>query len=285
MKDSNNALGVLQYYDYFGLSVNTKEELELIKGYYNNHAVVITNFNIINLFLYEEIEEYVKKNDLSWMIQFTMYPDEENELALYNNDKALEEFVKKVQNSLNKKIKIVMADNITTYDCSAGTKSIGILSNGDVVPCLSMRSWVPDMSAIIQGNVLAEPMKDMWENKFRDYRFKEFKCCKDQCKNKTVSDKVCTPAQNYEINLNLDDYSIFPKSPITRNPSPMTSPTAPVVMLYGVTPYNEDTMKYGEVKNPMKSITCAYLVRTSGPGDANWTEGTSTCFNGKDNES
>ena len=250
--NDSEALKILDYYEVVGLSVNTKEELGLAEDYYHDNMVVITNFNIVNIFLYEEIEKYVERHNSSWMIQFTMYHDD-SELALYNNDKALEEFVKKVQNSLNKKIKIVMSDNITTGPCSAGSKSIGILSNGDVVPCLSMRSWVNDMESISQGNVLSNLLQDIWENKFSEYRFKEFKCCKDHCNNKTVSDKISMRITLPEIKLDL------PKTwPTITYPQRTPNQT----ILYGVTPCQDGVMVYGVRPFGSEPISCAYLVRT-----------------------
>jgi organic radical activating enzyme len=197
---------ILELYDWIGLSVNTEKELKLLITSFNKDllkkSTIISNFNLQNIFMYDEIEGFVKENNLTWQIQYTMYKEEDNVSAIYNNSKALNFFSEKISNSISNGIKIVIADNANCGKCSAGMCSIGILHNGYVVPCLSMRSWV-NINDVVVGNILDEtdcdygsdkgykdykenPLKYIWQNRLNKYRFESFKCCKDHCKNKYV---------------------------------------------------------------------------------------------------
>ena len=40
---------------------------------------IITNFNVGNLFHYDDIEKVVKNYNLSWMIQYTIYKEKDSE--------------------------------------------------------------------------------------------------------------------------------------------------------------------------------------------------------------
>lgn len=179
-------------YSWIGISINTKEELNIYKNYkkehnrYGSKYTIITNFNTTNIFMFDEIEKFVKEQDLMWQIQYTIYKDENNEKAIYNNEEAFIYFQEKINKS---NARIVLADNCNNGRCGAGLHSIGITYDGNVLPCLSMRSWIGDKNLPWQGSVFIEGMtlEDIWENNFRDYRFKEFKCCKDHCKNKAIN--------------------------------------------------------------------------------------------------
>jgi len=234
---------ILSLYDWVGLSINTLEELKLFNYCFPiSKSTIISNFNLQNIFIYSDIENFVKENNLMWQIQFTMYKDVDNPLALYNNEKALYFFSEKVSQSLGDKVKILIADNANCGNCGAGFNSIGILYNGDIVPCLSMRSWA-DIKDVVVGNILGEDwnkpsvhsedkieLQYIWEKRFNDYRFESFKCCKDHCKNKCVTIFVKEAKSIFEDELNkLKDKE-------EKNKHEKICPP-PRVMLYGVQPY------------------------------------------------
>lgn len=257
-------LKVLSLYDWIGISINTSEELKLMDGYGINNVLkkstIISNFNLQNIFIYNEIEEFVKKHNLMWQIQYTIYKDSNDPLAIYNNDKALAFFSSQISKSIADGVKILIADNANCGNCGAGMHSIGILFNGDIVPCLSMRSWL-EINSVIVGNILNEknsqknkdvnygyktdkgyndykenPLKYIWENRFDKYRFSSFECCKDKCKNKCVEIKSVNKSIPIEkIPKDPDLWEKIPKMP----PCPPTIvygvfPRPPRVLLYGI---------------------------------------------------
>jgi len=236
----------ISLYDWVGLSINTEKELELLNclvpscgpsWFPIQKSTIISNFNLQNIFLYGEIEEFVKKHNLMWQVQYTMYNNvNENQLAIYNNEKALAFFSSQISKSIANGIRVVVADNANCGGCGAGLHSIGILYNGDVVPCLSMRSWL-DIKDVVVGNILGNevcsdqfkenPLKYIWENRFNKYRFESFKCCKDHCGNKCVEIKLVKNKQK-KNNAFEEELDLIPK----------TEPSYPPyrVILYGVTP-------------------------------------------------
>lgn len=182
---------ILELYDWVGISINTLEELELMyKIIYNRltfvNYTVITNFNISNLYDYDEIEKYVKRLNKLWTIQYTVYEDENNPLAIYNNDSALKTLEEKVNASIQNGVKIILSDNTrNNAPCGAGFCSLGITHDGYVIPCLSMRSWCNPVENC-NSNILESSLESIWKNDFNSLRFSEFKCCKDACKNKSI---------------------------------------------------------------------------------------------------
>lgn len=208
-------------YDWIGISINTKDELEKFVKFQETenklkNITIITNFNVQNVFLFDLIEKFVVKNNLMWTIQFTVYNDN-NPLALYSdeNETALLFLKDKyIETSAN----VLLSDNISKYTlCGAGMSSIGILYNGDVVPCLSMRSWNKDMGDLVDGNILETPLRKLWIGGFQKQRFECFKCCKDICKNKYL-EKIDFTNRIFEIKDRIKSKKEFELIP----------PTAPI---------------------------------------------------------
>ena len=166
----------LELYDVVGVSINTQDELNLFQLDYDkiNPTTIVTNFNIHNYFLYEEIEKEVKK-DMAWQIQFTMYDDKDNANAIFNNDFALAQLSEKIRQSLKNGVKIVIADNANTNRCGAGIYSIGITYDGFVLPCLSMRSWDKGISkyfsSLMKTDIEQYGLKTIWEQGFHEQRY------------------------------------------------------------------------------------------------------------------
>lgn len=189
--NNSDAFDILGMYDWIGVSINTKSELDKFIKYTKEVSsrptyTIITNFNIVNLYEFDLIEAFVKEQDNLWTIQFTIYNDE-NSLALYNNDSALEF----LQNKINKSdARILLSDNIRNDNsCGAGLCSVGITYDGYVIPCLSMRSWCNPVEQHTLS-ILNTSLENIWINGFKEQRFGQFKCCKDVCKNKCIFPKA-----------------------------------------------------------------------------------------------
>jgi len=276
-------LTICDIYDWVGISINTKEELELAKELMIPNMTIITNFNLSNIFLFDKIFEYVKNLNVIWQIQYTVYKPkvfEEHPLALYENEETSEYLFDKLNNAMDVYNKIVIADNMNNGRCSAGIYSIGILSNGDVIPCLSMRSWSSNFDKDCP-NMLNEPLETIWENEFKRQRFGPFFCCKDTCKNRCFERKSnkdiklepyvqpCQPpivtlygVSPYPPGTGTYAYAVTPVYAVTYpSPSPNTSPN---ILMYGVTPY----------------VTCYYAVFTT----SNNSAGSETYIMPKDKE-
>lgn len=199
---NENVSELLKLYDYIGISVNNLNELKLLKSSIDLNTIkhkitIITNFNLENIFEFDNIKQVVKQYDLGWQIQYTVYK-ESDKFSLYENDSSLK-FLKDKINMASTEVKLVLSDNMTRQACTAGRYSIGILSTGDVVPCLSMRSWT-NVKELSQGNLLTLSLEDIWKTGFTDYRFKSFKCCKDHCGNKAIDIKTETE-QIFDLTL------------------------------------------------------------------------------------
>lgn len=263
--DMDLSKNILSLYDWTGLSINTNEEINLaisflndIMPYYKNFTI-ITNFNISNIFKYNDIEEIVRKYNLLWTIQYTVYKDKDNDLAIYNNDSALKELENKINASIKSGTKILLSDNTNNGPCGAGISSIGLTFDGDVMPCLSMRSWeLPRNQILYQGNILEVGLEQIWGTAFRQYRFNEFECCKDACKNKCLNIKNIV----YVANTKQEDIIETGKtlSDILEEWS-KNNPTKPqdtIVVMYAVSPGN--VQYYGVTPNPFPGGTVAYAV-------------------------
>lgn len=252
---SDKSADILKLYNWIGISINTKEELEISRKYINENVdirniTVVTNFNIQNLFCFDLVESFVKEYNFAWTIQFTVYKNP-NPMALYSeeNEQAFEFFKEKYFKS---NAKIILSDNIVkSVPCGAGLCSVGITFDGYVVPCLSMRSWENSDFQYRYFNIFEKTLIDIWENGFKDLRFCEFKCCKDQCENKNIPQKaepvsfeITTKkgidAQE-EIKKFLEQGKEKDKYPNWPHPQPITlpdgtgSPDFPQIIMYGVT--------------------------------------------------
>lgn len=272
-------INILNIYDWVGVSINTKDELNKFQQYmslYPNfkNLTIITNFNIQNLFLFDTIESFVLNMGFAWTIQFTVY-DKPSPLALYSeeNCEAFSFFKEKYEKSL---AKIILSDNIRNdMPCGAGWCSAGITYDGFVVPCLSMRSWTTiDKS---YPNLFSESttFKYIWQKCFTEQRFGEFMCCKDHCGNKSINPKKtkdCTATINdgkhcdcaSEIEKKIkkmigDRKDEGSPSPIT-NPlpwqplpdgiNPPNFPNHPLIIMYGVHTDQTFYATYQAIQNP-----------------------------------
>jgi len=263
---SYNDIRVIDLYDWVGISINTKKELERLKELNLkcvNKTTVITNFNVSNVFLFKEIENFVLLNNISWQIQYTMYKgDDEN--ALYKNVEANSYLLSMVDVSA---AKIIKADNMNNGQCTAGKHSIGILANGDVMPCLSMRSWKDDL--LVKGNLITQDLASIWLEGFAIFRCNGFDCCKD------VVNNTLEGTTQVEI-ISLPKIEKKPTVPFEHpNKSKPYNPN--MTFLYGVRPFKDDydyqpgmVMAYAVQQEPI-SVMYAVQVGTVGQGDWNLT--------------
>ena len=172
---------IINLYDVIGISINNLEDISYFQEFrtlIKKPITIITNFNMLNIWDFDSIDNATTLGpDFAWQIQYTM--SKEKALTIYTNKSAREFLFEKIANCGRERM--ILADNMNNGKCSAGSRSLGILSNGDIVPCLSMRSWC-DIGKTFQGNLLKESLRDIWEKQFKEYRFCEFECCKDICK-------------------------------------------------------------------------------------------------------
>ena len=132
---------------------------------------------------------------------------------------------------------IVLADNLQCkHRCMAGMSSCGITHNGDVLACLSERSYGDYKS---YGNLVKESLEDIWENKFKDIRFK--------CTRKCCRDFIEYPEEKLEI-PQLPSIIIAPMNQFPPINVPNSPRIQPQVTLYGCS--EPQVFAYAVYKNP-----------------------------------
>lgn len=262
-QSSEYVLELFKLYKWVGISINTPEELSIFKDFdydkFRNYTI-ITNFNIVNLYDYDTIEKFVIEQKVPWMVQFTVYPKENNMLAIYEHESAFDKLKMKIHSSIAKKVDVIISDNATTFACGAGKASIGILYNGDVVPCLSMRSWHPNLESEVQGNVFGNSLAAIWKAGFDKYRFGCFECCKDVCKSKIILDTLNIPFEViHEEKEPKDKFKEILKDLEERVKKGQAKPweKTPIVAMYAVSPGGGSVMY---AVSPGIGGTMAYAV-------------------------
>lgn len=240
----SSKVDILKLYNWIGLSVNTEEELELAKVFKKDFPslgiTIISNFNVANLYMFDHIKDFAKRHKMAWQIQMTM--TDSQLLAIYKSDLATKALFDKIQEALNQGVQVIPADNLNSGSCGAGTSSMGILADGRIVPCLSMRSWVEDINTVVVDNILETPLELVWKTSFLKERFEEFKCCKDECGNKCFQ-----PGLNK--NQRLDALSDWVKKGTVPKQKHQT------VMVYGVFPQSDlgQSMLYSVTRGDFNS--------------------------------
>lgn len=240
--ESKSKFSRLKLYDWIGFSVNTKSELRRLYGLlkYNkdlrSRSTIITNFNTGNVFNFSDIENLAISYDLPWQVQYTMYAGPvPAEQAIYENDGA-KQYLKDMIDRSN--ARIVRSDNMNDGLCSAGRNSLGILADGTVIPCLSMRAWTdPITSKYVMGNVLHLSLEEIWTMGFARFRCNSFKCCKDitKCQEQPITEP---------LKSEVDPVSIIARPIHTDGPIPPYEPPKPlkpyergnpnITVMYGV---------------------------------------------------
>ncbi len=163
----------LQKFDQIGLSINTIEDIETLTNNtlinkHRDNITIITNFGTHNIWDFDKIQHFATDFSL-WQVQLT----EGNKYQLTS------EGIKHLYDKLsNADASTVMADNLQKcHTCMAGIQSCSVLVNGDVIGCLSERTWNKEITA--EGNLINESLENIWETKFRYHRFNDKQCCRD----------------------------------------------------------------------------------------------------------
>jgi len=246
LKESD--LETLSYYKTIGLSINDEKEISIIHSmpYYNGLCklpiTVITNFDNFNVALFDDIKDIVLDlKNAAWQIQYTMYQDPDAKEALYSDSMASGRNRKLLESKLSEiQDKVLLADNMNPGECSAGSRSLGILYDGTVIPCLSFRSWMNEdmINRTTQGNLLDnEELDAIWEENFQGYRFQCFECCKDICNNRVINiDKPTAFKQFPEFPHTPTELEKYPNNPFHRD----------MVIVYGVGTYPTTNIEWSE---------------------------------------
>ena len=206
----------------------------------------ITTLNSINIFELEELGEVLLNKGIDhWQFQIGLpmgnMSHNKDELLLSPNDiHRVVDFAFEFSEK-NKTPKIHLVDSIGYYNvkeiqvkqkimpaedaiwpgCGAGRAGFGVLSNGDVVPCTSIRN--PDF---IEGNVKDRTLIDIWLNGFsyfRDFSHNQLKGFCSDCMYSPVCLGGCANSR-YSINGSLESdneyclYSLMIKRELEKIP-------------------------------------------------------------------
>lgn len=187
-------------FENIGISINSINDVkkinwDIIKGFKCN-TVIIMNINKINFFDLDEILTIIPLDNLKVQFQLTMYKGY-NELMINGNG------IENLRDEINfickqNNIEYVFADNLQAeHECSAGINSCGVQFNGNVVYCLSERSWLT--TDRVMGNLHTTSLKSIWQTTFKENRFEDnFKCCRS-CFNYTDSKDVDAEPESEEF--------------------------------------------------------------------------------------
>ena len=154
-----------------GISINNEKDIE---NFYSSNIKLNDNFVIVTNFGKHNIKDILKLYHFSklfnnWQVQLTI--DEKLSLNMVEIKELYDKLI-----SLNKE-HIIFADNFRkNYKCQAGIKGIGILYTGDVVPCLSHRSFLTEKEIYKAGNLLNSSLKDIWNKGFLEWKNKCVSC-------------------------------------------------------------------------------------------------------------
>jgi radical SAM protein with 4Fe4S-binding SPASM domain len=99
------------------------------------------------------------------------------------------------------KEKTMSSDDAIWAGCGAGKTGFGVLHNGDIVPCTSLRN-----KSYIEGNVKNRRLKNIWHEgfkKFRDFSHNELEGFCSDCVYSTICLGGCSNSR-YCINGNLE---------------------------------------------------------------------------------
>ena len=197
----------------------------------HNKIVWITNVNKINFFDLDHIIAAASTKNVPIQFQLTMYHNPQPEMIDGESINDVREKISKL--CQEKDVSYIFADNLQVHhECTAGTASLGILYNGDVVPCLSERSWrIPR----VQGNILEMPLEQIWTEGFKGCRFSDdFPCCRD-CFNYPKEKPKAILNDLIIIGKDGAKDSAKDEPPVWVPGLPDESGYPPDIMLYGVT--------------------------------------------------
>ena len=255
-----------------GLSINSLEDIRglnvelLTKLSQKSDIVFITNLNKLNAFEIGRIIEEarrIRQCHCGFQFQLTMYKDDDDAKIDGEHIKHLRERLTYESNRMQ--MPYIFADNLQeVHECSAGLNSCGILFNGDVIACLSERSWNVDYE--VHGNLLSDDLNDVWRKGFVEQRFGVYDGCRgcfnyEVCTNSIFDDSnecddsdeclemITEPFKPNHIYVPPNDqtvilYGVFPPDS-NKFINPIITPNnkPPIVYSYGVVvpPINDYT--------------------------------------------
>lgn len=242
-----DVIGVSVNEEAAALSAKLKIQSEILSEENRKKIVWVTNINKLNYFDLDAIMMYAAMFKIPMQFQLTMYHDNDDKTLMIDGDAILDTRKKLLELSRKYGVKYVLADNIQEHhECSAGIKTCGVLFNGDVVPCLSERSWTAPR---VQGNMLMDSLAMIWRDSFKACRFNDdFPCCRNCFKftsekeeDEAVSGlaeairhkfKQTEPKQDNPMML----YGVWPRDRMIPD-----EPTwKPQIMTYGVNDFNTE---------------------------------------------
>lgn len=265
-----NYQNIIDSLDAVGLSVNTEDDIQNLRNFANdykdgymgedifvinkNKTTAITNFGTHNIFYFDKIVNFLYDKEIkTWQIQLTM--------GKYQlNSEGIKYLWDKIEKERTDNFTIVLADNLQSeHECTAGIASCGISYKGEIIGCLSERSWNSGNFRNIYGLILEgkNDLKNIWEKEFKDCRFSDRCSCRSKIEYPKIIKRIDPINTKFkEIDINKRAFE------------PLEFPNQPRVVAYGVIP--NQTLVYG-VSSP--SIM-AYAVWTD------WTDqGTNTSLN------
>lgn len=234
----------INQFDAIGLSINTQSDINLLMDNietikkFSKKITAITNFGNHNIFNYTDLKQFLQLIGITtWQLQLTMG----NKYQLNSTG------ITYIRDLINKEkeINVIPADNLREYyECTAGQYSCGITADGNIIGCLSERSYKKDLK--FEGSLLKESLKEIWENNFKDMRFRNcFKCCRcfidypkvvekedENTHSLTKAWEIIKKVKTTPIPNNIMLYGVIPSRTIMYGVSPTEE--SPIVIMYGI---------------------------------------------------
>lgn len=150
------------------------------------------------------------KERLDWVLE----PEQVNSIIDFCYDTAIEDRIKiypadcigyYTKKEMEIKKMAYGTDQVSLWDgCNAGKRSFGILHNGDVLGCTSIRS-----KEYIEGNLRERSLKDMWNDEQNFTTFRELKKeqLESECSICTYGNKCLGGCPNTRLTMNGSIYS------------------------------------------------------------------------------
>lgn len=151
--------------------------------------------------LKEKPDWVIEPKQLEEIINFCYETALEGRIKIYTAD-CIGYYTKKEQ--MIKRISYE-SDQVSVWDgCNAGIRGFGILQNGDILGCTSIRS-----AEFIEGNLRERSLRDIWEDRdsFKWRRSMKKEQLIGECRNCQYGDKCLGGCPNTKLTMNGDIYS------------------------------------------------------------------------------
>lgn len=241
-----------EYIDTIGLSINDPGDIARLKQLLDvglrrelgpgGKITVVTNFGTHNIFDFQPISDFVRANCGFWQIQLTM-----GEFLLPPS--GIAHLYEQIKSMPTGEFGYVLSDNLQPeHSCEAGLSAMSIDYQGNVLSCLSKRSWDPEYR--IEANIRAvDDVERFWRQAFEEERFGTCACCRDRVKYPDLPEErlpaVAKPRRSkWTLADQLRDTPLEMPDRDGPVPTPMPSPWSKpgTIMMYAVvtpleTPY------------------------------------------------